>query len=43
MWDIGGQETLRAAWHTYYINTDVMRHYGKRFHCLRFFLLWFSF
>jgi GTPase SAR1 family protein len=23
MWDIGGQESLRASWHTYYQNTDV--------------------
>ena len=23
MWDLGGQETLRAAWNTYYSNTEV--------------------
>ena len=23
MWDIGGQESLRAAWNTYYTNTGV--------------------
>lgn len=25
MWDIGGQETLRSTWNTYYSNTEVMR------------------
>ncbi|XP_014667065.1 PREDICTED: ADP-ribosylation factor-like protein 5B [Priapulus caudatus] len=24
MWDIGGQESIRAAWHTYYANTEVV-------------------
>ena len=23
MWDIGGQESLRAAWNTYYTNAEV--------------------
>ena len=23
MWDIGGQESLRSAWNTYYTNTEV--------------------
>ena len=23
MWDIGGQESLRTAWNTYYANTEV--------------------
>ena len=23
MWDIGGQETLRSSWSTYYSNSDV--------------------
>lgn len=23
MWDIGGQETLRSAWNTYFANTQV--------------------
>lgn len=23
MWDLGGQESLRAAWNTYYTNTEV--------------------
>ena len=23
MWDLGGQEVLRAAWNTYYTNTEV--------------------
>jgi len=23
VWDIGGQESLRASWHTYYLNTNV--------------------
>ena len=23
MWDLGGQDTLRAAWNTYYSNTEV--------------------
>lgn len=24
MWDIGGQETLRASWNTYYANSEVL-------------------
>lgn len=24
MWDIGGQESLRATWNTYYTNTKVI-------------------
>ncbi|PIO35912.1 hypothetical protein AB205_0062740 [Aquarana catesbeiana] len=24
MWDIGGQESLRSSWNTYYSNTEVM-------------------
>ena len=23
MWDIGGQDSLRASWDTYYANTEV--------------------
>ena len=23
MWDIGGQESLRSSWSTYYANSDV--------------------
>lgn len=23
MWDIGGQESLRSSWNTYYSNTEV--------------------
>ena len=23
MWDIGGQESLRASWNTYYTNSEV--------------------
>ena len=23
MWDLGGQESLRAAWNTYYTNSEV--------------------
>ena len=23
MWDIGGQESLRSAWNTYYTNAEV--------------------
>lgn len=26
MWDLGGQQSLRAAWSTYYTNTEVCRH-----------------
>ena len=24
MWDLGGQEVLRAAWNTYYTNTEFV-------------------
>uniref|UniRef100_A0A8B9LLI1 ADP-ribosylation factor-like 5C n=1 Tax=Astyanax mexicanus TaxID=7994 RepID=A0A8B9LLI1_ASTMX len=24
VWDIGGQETLRASWNTYYCNTEIV-------------------
>jgi len=24
MWDLGGQESLRSSWHTYYINTHAI-------------------
>lgn len=27
MWDIGGQESLRSSWNTYYSNTEV--HFKK--------------
>lgn len=41
MWDIGGQESLRSSWNTYYTNTEVKAGYGgslliKR-HCRAFF------
>lgn len=26
MWDIGGQESLRSSWNTYYSNTEVSGH-----------------
>lgn len=26
MWDIGGQESLRSSWNTYYSNTEVRDH-----------------
>lgn len=29
MWDLGGQESLRSAWNTYYTNTEV-REGGRR-------------
>ena len=25
MWDIGGQESLRSSWSTYYANSDVRK------------------
>lgn len=25
MWDIGGQESLRSSWNTYYSNTEVSK------------------
>lgn len=32
MWDIGGQESLRSSWNTYYANTEVRTCFlsGKR-------------
>lgn len=30
MWDLGGQEVLRAAWNTYYTNTEVGFPFGKQ-------------
>lgn len=27
MWDLGGQQSLRAAWSTYYTNTEVSTHH----------------
>lgn len=27
MWDIGGQESLRSSWNTYYSNTEVCQNY----------------
>lgn len=35
VWDLGGQQSLRAAWSTYYTNTEV------RFHnaCVKVFIL----
>jgi ADP-ribosylation factor-like protein 5B len=27
MWDLGGQQSLRAAWSTYYSNTEVTHTY----------------
>jgi hypothetical protein len=39
MWDLGGQESLRAAWNTYYTNTEVSPHFVSmsRCHTFRFF------
>lgn len=28
MWDIGGQESLRSSWNTYYTNTEVITGYA---------------
>lgn len=28
MWDIGGQESLRSSWNTYYSNTEVRGKHG---------------
>ena len=33
MWDLGGQESLRASWNTYYANTQV------KIYCLHIMLL----
>lgn len=30
MWDIGGQESLRSSWNTYYSNTEVSNTFGTR-------------
>lgn len=30
MWDLGGQQSLRAAWSTYYSNTEVMKRIVSR-------------
>lgn len=35
MWDIGGQESLRSSWNTYYSNTEV----GSTFSDFSFFAL----
>lgn len=35
MWDIGGQESLRSSWNTYYSNTEV----GSTFTDFSFFAL----
>ena len=41
MWDIGGQESLRSSWNTYYTNTEVGRSAcvdaSMRAHCFRIF------
>lgn len=29
MWDIGGQESLRSSWNTYYSNTEVSNMFWK--------------
>lgn len=29
MWDIGGQESLRSSWNTYYTNTEVREYAGS--------------
>ena len=33
MWDIGGQESLRSTWNTYYSNTEVRRLPGMKELC----------
>lgn len=36
MWDIGGQESLRSSWNTYYSNTEVrgtVGHSCSLWHC----------
>ena len=33
MWDIGGQESLRSSWNTYYTNTEVMAGYDGLMDC----------
>jgi hypothetical protein len=30
MWDLGGQESLRAKWSTYYMNTHVSKAQQKK-------------
>lgn len=34
MWDIGGQESLRSSWNTYYSNTEVSRMFAAFFFSL---------
>lgn len=35
MWDIGGQESLRSSWNTYYTNTEVTLGYAdSALHCI---------
>lgn len=34
MWDIGGQESLRSTWNTYYSNTEVRRRPGLEGLCV---------
>lgn len=33
MWDLGGQQSLRAAWSTYYTNTEVSFFIGLKLEC----------
>ena len=33
MWDLGGQESLRAAWNTYYSNTEVIKIINIKNYC----------
>lgn len=42
MWDLGGQQSLRAAWSTYYTNTEVntIKCFLHNLHCV--FVLNFS-
>lgn len=39
MWDIGGQESLRSSWNTYYTNTEVCCSGFLAVHCVSFILL----
>lgn len=34
MWDIGGQESLRSSWNTYYSNTEVRNTSTHFVHCV---------
>ncbi len=43
MWDIGGQESLRSSWNTYYTNTEVMAGYVGLLPKKTFFLLAFHY